>query len=58
MGAFASTGMACQPEVMEREQQFLAMLSNVHHVEATHLQLTLKGGNGQVLANLVRRDPD
>jgi heat shock protein HslJ len=58
MGAFASTRMACQPEVMEREQQFLAMLSNVHHVEATHLQLTLKGGNGQVLANLVRRDPD
>jgi heat shock protein HslJ len=58
IGPLASTRMACQPEVMEREQQFLAMLSNVRHVEATHLQLTLKDGNGEVLANLVRRDPD
>jgi META domain len=27
IGPLASTRMACQPEVMEREQQFLAMLS-------------------------------
>ena len=58
MGPFASTRMACQPEVMEREQQFLAMLSNVRQVEVIHLQVTLKDGNGEVLANLVRRDPD
>ena len=39
--------MAGQPEVMEREQQFLAMLSTVRHVEATHLQRTLKDGNDE-----------
>jgi putative lipoprotein len=57
IGPLASTRMACQPEVMEREQKFLA-LSNVRYVEATHLQLTLKDGNGEVLAKMVRRDPD
>ena len=58
MGPFATTRMACQPEVMERERQFLAMLTNVRHVEGTHLKLSLKDGNGEVLAQLVRRDPD
>ena len=58
MGPFATTRMACQPEVMEGERRFLAMLSNVRHLEGTHLQLTLKDGNGEVLAKLVRRDPD
>ena len=58
IGPFATTRMACQPEVMERERQFLAMLSNVRHVEGTHLKLSLKDGNDEVLAQLVRRDPD
>ena len=58
MGPFATTRMACQPEVMERERQFLAMLTNVRHVEGTHLKFSLKDGNGEVLAQLVRRDPD
>ena len=58
IGPFATTRMACQPEVMERERQFLAMLSNVRHVEGAHLKLTLKDGKGNVLAELVRRDTD
>ena len=57
IGPFATTRMACRPEVMERERQFLAMLTNVRHVEGTHLKLSLKDGNGEVLAQLVRRDP-
>jgi heat shock protein HslJ len=43
---------------MERERQFLAMLSNVRHVEGAQLKLTLKDGKGKVLAELVRRDTD
>jgi heat shock protein HslJ len=50
--------MACQRDVMERGQQFLAMLVNVRHAEASHLKLTLKDGNGKILAELLRRDPD
>ena len=56
MGPFATTRMACQPEVMERERRFLAMLSNVRHVEGAHLKLTLKDGNGNVI--LISRDVD
>jgi hypothetical protein len=37
MGPFATTRMACQPEVMEREQQFLAMLVTVRPAGGTHL---------------------
>ena len=58
MGPLASTRMACPPEVMEREQQFLTMLGNVRYAEAEDLKLTLKDGNGEVLAELVRRDGD
>src|SRR5262245_35304823 len=58
MGPFASPRMACQPDVMEREQQFLAMLINVRHAEGSHLKLTLKDGNSKVLAEFVRRDPN
>jgi putative lipoprotein len=58
MGPLASTRMACPPEVMEREQQFLTMLGNVRYAEADDRKLTLKDGNGEVLAELVRRDGD
>lgn len=58
IGPLATTRMACPPEVMEREQQFLAMLSSVRYAEGTHLKLILKDGEGSVLAELVRRDPD
>jgi putative lipoprotein len=58
MGPLATTRMACRPEVMEREQEFLTMLAQVRHAEASHLKLTLKDGKGTVLAELVRRDAD
>ena len=58
LGPLASTRMACPPEVMEREQQFLSMLGNVRYAEADDLKLTLKDGNGEVLAELVRRNGD
>ena len=56
MGPLASTRMACPPPIMEREQQFLTMLGNVRYVEADDPKLTFKDGNGEVLAELVRRD--
>ncbi|MGD8528483.1 MAG: META domain-containing protein [Methyloceanibacter sp.] len=58
MGPLASTRMACPPEVMEREQRFLTMFGNVRYAETDDLKLTLKDGNGEVLAELVRRDGD
>ena len=58
LGPLASTRMACPPEVMEREQQFLTMLGQVRYAEADHLELTLKDADGDVLAELVRRDAD
>jgi len=57
-GPLASTRMACPPEVMEGEQQFLTMLGYVRSAEASHLKLVLRDGNGEVLAELVRRDGD
>ena len=42
MGPLATTRMACRPEVMERERQFLTMLSKVRFAERTHLKLTVK----------------
>jgi len=58
MGPLASTRMACPPEVMEREQQFLTMLGYVRSAEASQLKLVLRDGNGEVLAELVSRDGD
>jgi heat shock protein HslJ len=58
IGTLATTRRACLPEVMRREQQFLTLLGNVLYAEGTHLKLTLKGPDGNVLAELVRRDPD
>ena len=58
LGPLASTRMACPPEVMEREQQFLAMLGNVRYAEANHLKMTFKDRNGKGIAELVRRDAD
>jgi heat shock protein HslJ len=58
IGTLATTRRACLPEVMRREQQFLTLLGNVFYAEGTHLKLMLKGPDGNVLAELVRRDPD
>jgi len=43
---------------MKREQQYLAMLGKVRHAEGTCLEVTLKDADGNILAELVRRDPD
>jgi heat shock protein HslJ len=58
IGPLATTRRACLPELMKREQQFLAMLGMVRHAEGTQLKLTLKGSDADVLADLVRTDPD
>jgi len=58
IGTLATTRKACRPEAMKREQQFLALLGKVRHGEGTHIKLTLKGSDGNVLAETVRRDPD
>jgi heat shock protein HslJ len=58
IGPLATTRMACQQGAMEREKQFLAMLSNVRYATGTHLKLILKDGSGSILAELVRRDPE
>jgi heat shock protein HslJ len=54
MGPIATTRMACQPEVMEREQEVLTRPGRVRYTEGTHLKLT----KDNVLAELIRRDPD
>jgi hypothetical protein len=52
MGPLATTRMACQPEMMKREQQFLTML----FAELTHLKLNVDEDKHNVLAELIRRD--
>lgn len=47
--------MACLPLAMKRERRFLAMPANVRLAEGSHLKLILKKGDGEALAELVRR---
>jgi heat shock protein HslJ len=54
MGPLATTRMACPPQIMKREQEFLDLLGKIRHVDRTHLQLILKDGDGNVLAELIR----
>jgi heat shock protein HslJ len=58
LGPIAATKMACPPDRMEKEQAWFDMLGRVGSFEATHLVLTLKGANGEVIATLQRRDWD
>lgn len=58
MGPLATTRMACPPDVMEREQEFLNILGKVRYAEASPLRLTLKDANRKVLGELVRHDAD
>lgn len=58
IGMLATTRRACLPDMMKREQQFLIMLEKVRRAEASHLELTLKDTDGNVLAELKRRDAD
>jgi len=56
IGTLATTRRACLPKVMKRGQQFLAILEKVRRAEANHSKLTLKDTDGNVLAELKRRD--
>ena len=58
MGTLATTRMACPPEIMQREQEFLALLGKIRHVDRTNHHLTLKDGDGNVLAELIWRELD
>jgi heat shock protein HslJ len=58
IGTLATTRRACLPDVMKREQQFLVMLERVRRAEANHSTLTLTDTDGNVLAELKRRDAD
>ena len=58
IGPIATTRMACRPSAMRREQQFLAMLASVRLAAGTRLKLILKKDDGEVVTELVRRDPD
>lgn len=58
IGPLMATRMACAPEVMSAEQEFMDALQAARHVEATHLLLTLKDESGGVLLTLKRRDFD
>lgn len=57
-GPLDSTKMACPPEIMDAEREFMTVLGNVRAIEATHLELTLFGDANQVLMVLRRRDWD
>lgn len=54
----ATTRMACRPDVMERERQFLTILEEVRRVEVSRSKLTLKETDGNILGELRRRDAD
>jgi heat shock protein HslJ len=58
IGPVAITRKACLPAAMERERQFLLMLEGVRNAEVARLKLVLRDSKGQVLAELIRRDPD
>jgi heat shock protein HslJ len=58
IGTLATTRRACLSDAMKREQQFLVILEKVRRAEANHSTLTLKDTNGNVLAELKRRDAD
>jgi heat shock protein HslJ len=58
IGPLASTRMMCAPEVMEAERKWLAMLEGARVAEASHKELMLKDGAGQVVGRLQRRDWD
>jgi heat shock protein HslJ len=56
IGTLATTRRGCLPEFMRREEQFLEVLSKVRQVEANPFKLFLKATDGNVLAELMRRD--
>lgn len=51
----ATTRMACPPDMMKREEEFLAMLGQVHSVVVEHTMLMLLDEGGAQITTLVRR---
>lgn len=58
IGPLANTLMACPGPMMEREKEFLTMLEETRIADARRRKLVLKNADGDVLAELVRRDGD
>jgi heat shock protein HslJ len=58
VGELAVTKMACAPERMEKERQWISMLNRTSEIDVSHLVLILKDGRGAILSRLARRDFD
>jgi heat shock protein HslJ len=58
IGPLAATRMACPANIMQLENDFLRILDATAKARATHLELTLMGADGKVLATLARHDAD
>ncbi|MDE2444831.1 MAG: META domain-containing protein [Alphaproteobacteria bacterium] len=56
INSLATTRMACQPDVMKHELQFLTTLNKTSTVEVTDATLTLKDAKGAVLTVLARKN--
>lgn len=54
----ATTRMACPPEIMKKEQEFLDLLTRVRGAHVDHTLLMLLDAGGADLRTLVRRDAD
>ncbi len=50
----ATTRMACPPDMMKREEEFLAMLGQVHGVVIEHTMLMLLDQGGAQITTLIR----
>ena len=58
LSPLATTRMACPPEIMTREQAFLALLAAVRGATIDGDRLDLRDGDGKVIATLTRRVAD
>ena len=54
LGDIASTRKACAPDIMAKEQKWLAMLNKVRQAEVSGDQLLLKDASGKVIGRLTR----
>jgi META domain len=58
MGPIGSTRKLCDGAHNALERSWFAMIARTREIEASHLLLILKDGDGRVLARLQRRDFD
>lgn len=54
----ATTRMACPPDIMQKERDFLDLLARVRGAHVDHTLLMLLDADGADLRTLIRRDPD